>query len=121
VVVSPGVIRGRTRDYARTERSSERREAHRRVGMDMAASFLADGDDVPESGHVAFTTGVPANANDSWSATGGSSSSTTAQPLAAQLTRYLAVSAAQTFAGLARTPPARPYAPAPRTTHEYYD
>ena len=48
VVVSPGVIRVRTRDYARVERSSERREAHRRAGVDMAAAFLADGDDVPE-------------------------------------------------------------------------
>jgi hypothetical protein len=48
VVVSPGVIRVRTRDYAKAERSSERREARRRAGVDMAATFLADGDEVPE-------------------------------------------------------------------------
>lgn len=48
VVVSPGVIRVQTRDYARAERGSERREAHRRAGVDMAATFLAEGEDVPE-------------------------------------------------------------------------
>lgn len=48
VVVSPGVIRVRTRDYVKVERSAERREAHRRTGVDMAATFLADGLDIPE-------------------------------------------------------------------------
>jgi hypothetical protein len=48
VVVSPGVIRVQTRDYAKSERGSERREAHRRAGVDMAATFLADDKEVPE-------------------------------------------------------------------------
>ncbi|MGH3900135.1 MAG: rolling circle replication-associated protein, partial [Pseudonocardiaceae bacterium] len=48
VVVSPGVLRVRTRDYARAERGGGRREAHRRAGVDMAATFLADGQEVPE-------------------------------------------------------------------------
>lgn len=48
VVVSPGVLRVRTRDYARVERSGERREARRRAGVDIAATFLAEGEEVPE-------------------------------------------------------------------------
>lgn len=48
VVVSPGVIRVQTRDYARAERGAERREAHRRAGVDMAMTFLAEGQEVPE-------------------------------------------------------------------------
>lgn len=49
VVVSPGVLRVQTRDYARAERSGERRRAHRRAGVDMAATFLAEGEEVPEA------------------------------------------------------------------------
>jgi hypothetical protein len=48
IVVSPGVIRVRTRDYARAERASERRRAHDRANADMAATFLAEGKDIPE-------------------------------------------------------------------------
>ena len=48
VVVSPGVIRVRTRDYNRAERAGERRRAHDRAEADMAATFLAEGKDVPE-------------------------------------------------------------------------
>lgn len=48
VVVSPGVIRVRTRDYARAERASERRRAHNRAQADMAASFLVEGKNVSE-------------------------------------------------------------------------
>src|SRR5437588_1841330 len=48
VVVSPGVIRVRTRDYSRVERAGERRGAHHRAEVDMAATFLAEGEDVPE-------------------------------------------------------------------------
>ena len=48
VVVSPGVVRVRMRDYARAERAGERAQAHRRAGVDMAASFLAAGEEVPE-------------------------------------------------------------------------
>jgi hypothetical protein len=48
VVISPGVIRVRTRDYARAERTSERRGAHHQAAVDMAATFLAGGEDIPE-------------------------------------------------------------------------
>src|SRR6185437_6493203 len=48
VVVSPGVIRVRTRDYARAERAIERRRAHDRAEANMAATFLAEGKAVPE-------------------------------------------------------------------------
>jgi hypothetical protein len=48
VVVSPGVIRVRTRDYARAERAIERRRAHDRAEANMAATFLAEGKEVPE-------------------------------------------------------------------------
>jgi hypothetical protein len=48
IVVSPGVIRVRTRDYNRSERAGEVRRAHDRANADMAATFLADGKDTPE-------------------------------------------------------------------------
>jgi hypothetical protein len=47
VVVSPGVIRVRTRDYARAERAHER-AVRRQAEVDMAVTYLRDGDDVPE-------------------------------------------------------------------------
>lgn len=48
IVVSPGVIRVRTRDYARAERTHERQLQHRQADVDMAAAFLTNGDEVPE-------------------------------------------------------------------------
>lgn len=42
-MVSSGVIRVQTRDFVKAERSTERRGAHRRVAVDMAATFLAGG------------------------------------------------------------------------------
>lgn len=48
IVVSPGVIRVRTRNYARAERATERRRAHDRADADMAATFLTEGKDIPE-------------------------------------------------------------------------
>jgi hypothetical protein len=49
VVVSPGVIRVRTRDYARVDRNCQRLEQHRRAAVDMASTFLRDGQNVPEA------------------------------------------------------------------------
>ncbi|MGH3985620.1 MAG: hypothetical protein ACRDST_23800 [Pseudonocardiaceae bacterium] len=48
VVVSPGVIRVRTRDYAKAERTHERHGRHHRADVDMAAGYLVDGQEVPE-------------------------------------------------------------------------
>jgi hypothetical protein len=47
-MVSPGVIRVRTRDYARAERTYERQQRHHQAEVDMRAAILADGGDVPE-------------------------------------------------------------------------
>lgn len=48
VVVSPGVIRVRTRDYARAERTHERQLHRHQAAVDMAVTYLRDGEDVPE-------------------------------------------------------------------------
>jgi hypothetical protein len=48
IVVSPGVIRVRTRDYARAERTYERQLRHHQADVDIAAAYLANGDEVPE-------------------------------------------------------------------------
>jgi len=48
IVVSPGVIRVRTRDYAKAERTYERQLRHHQAAVDMAATYLAEGRDVPE-------------------------------------------------------------------------
>ncbi|MGH3936129.1 MAG: hypothetical protein ACRDS1_14330, partial [Pseudonocardiaceae bacterium] len=48
VVVSPGVIRVRTRDYGKAVRSEERRVRYHRVDVAMAASYLVEGREVPE-------------------------------------------------------------------------
>ncbi|WP_300008181.1 hypothetical protein [Pseudonocardia sp.] len=48
IVVSPGVIRVRTRDYARAERTHERQLRHHQAGVDIRAGYLAEGRDVPE-------------------------------------------------------------------------
>jgi len=48
IVVSPGVLRVRTRDYAKAERTYERQQRHRRIDADMAVAWLREGEDVPE-------------------------------------------------------------------------
>jgi len=48
IVVSPGVLRVRTRDYAKAERSYERQQRRRRIDADMAVAWLREGEDVPE-------------------------------------------------------------------------
>ena len=48
IVVSPGVIRVRTRDYARAERAHERAIRRHQAAVDMAVTYLREGDDVPE-------------------------------------------------------------------------
>lgn len=48
IVVSPGVIRVRTRDYARAERTYERQLAHHQADVDIAVAFLSSGDAVPQ-------------------------------------------------------------------------
>ncbi len=48
IVVSPGVIRVRTRDYARAERTYERQLRHHQADVDIAAAYLANGEEVPE-------------------------------------------------------------------------
>ncbi len=48
IVVSPGVIRIRTRDYARAERAHERAVRRHQADVDMAVTYLREGDDVPE-------------------------------------------------------------------------
>ncbi|WP_132425541.1 hypothetical protein [Pseudonocardia endophytica] len=48
IVVSPGVIRVRTRDHARAERTYERQLRHHLADVDIAAAYLANGKEVPE-------------------------------------------------------------------------
>ncbi|MQA14702.1 MAG: hypothetical protein GEV09_11165 [Pseudonocardiaceae bacterium] len=48
IVVSPGVLRVRTRDYARAERTHERQLRHHRADVDIAASYLVDGEEPAE-------------------------------------------------------------------------
>jgi len=48
IVVSPGVLRVRTRDYARAERTCERQQRRDHTYADIAASLLAVGKDVPD-------------------------------------------------------------------------
>jgi hypothetical protein len=48
IVVSPSVIRVRTRDYARAERTYERQLRRHQAAVDMAVTYLRDGDDAPE-------------------------------------------------------------------------
>jgi hypothetical protein len=48
IVVSPGVIRVRTRDYARAERRHERELRRHQAAVDMAVTYLREGDEVPE-------------------------------------------------------------------------
>jgi hypothetical protein len=45
----PGVIRVRTRDYAKIDRNCQRQEQHRRAAVDMGSTFLRDGQAVPEA------------------------------------------------------------------------
>jgi hypothetical protein len=48
IVVSPGVIRVRTRDYARAERAHEHAIRRNQAAVHMAVPYLREGDDVPE-------------------------------------------------------------------------
>jgi len=48
IVVSPGVLRVRTRDHARAERTYERQQRRRRIDADMAVAWLREGEGVPE-------------------------------------------------------------------------
>ncbi len=48
IVVSPGVLRVRTRDHAKAERTYERQQRRRRIDADMAVAWLREGEDVPE-------------------------------------------------------------------------
>jgi hypothetical protein len=48
IVVSPGVIRVRTRDYARAERAHERAIRRHQADVDMAVTYLREGENVPE-------------------------------------------------------------------------
>ena len=48
IVVSPGVLRVRTRDHAKAERTYERQQRRRRIDADMAVAWLREGQDVPE-------------------------------------------------------------------------
>jgi len=48
ITVSPGTIRVRTRDYARAERTAERQSRAARADADAYASWLADGEELPE-------------------------------------------------------------------------
>jgi hypothetical protein len=48
IVVSPGVVRVRTRDYARAGRAHERAVRRHQADVDMAVTYLRDGDEVPE-------------------------------------------------------------------------
>ena len=49
IVVSPGVLRVRTRDHARAERTYERQQRRRRIDADMAVAWLREGEDVPSN------------------------------------------------------------------------
>jgi len=42
IVVSPGVLRVRTRDHAKAERTYERQQRHRRIDADMAVAWLRE-------------------------------------------------------------------------------
>jgi hypothetical protein len=48
IAVSPGVIRVRTRDYAKAERTHERQLRRHRAEVDMVAVWLAKGEQLPE-------------------------------------------------------------------------
>jgi hypothetical protein len=48
IVVSPGVVRVRTRDYARAERTHERAVHRHQADVGIAVTYLRDGEDVPE-------------------------------------------------------------------------
>jgi hypothetical protein len=48
IVVSPGVLRVRTRDYAKAERTHERQRRHHRADVDVAAGYLANGEEPAE-------------------------------------------------------------------------
>jgi hypothetical protein len=50
IVVSPGAVRVRTRDYARADRAHERAIRRHQAAVDVAVIYLREGDDVPEPG-----------------------------------------------------------------------